>query len=61
VYFPKNQLMQIILAVLAALVGYSRMYLSQHFLEDVVAGACLGIFCFAVVFFIKGMVSKKAV
>ena len=60
-YFSKNRLTQIILAVLAALVGYSRMYLSQHFLEDVVAGACLGIFCFAVVFFIKGMASKKAV
>lgn len=61
VYFSKNRLTQIILAFLAALVGYSRMYLSQHFLEDVVSGACLGIFCFAVVFFIKGMASKKAV
>ena len=61
VYFAKNRLMQVILAVLAALVGYSRMYLSQHFLEDVVAGASLGIFCFMVVFFVKGVVSKKPV
>ena len=61
VYFSKNRLMQVTLALLAGLVGYSRMYLSQHFLEDVVAGAGLGLFCFVVVFFIKGMVSKKAV
>ena len=30
---------------IAFLVGYSRMYLSQHFLVDVVAGAGLGIIC----------------
>lgn len=35
-----------ILFFMAALfVGYSRMYLSQHFLVDVVAGAGLGIIC----------------
>lgn len=59
VYFSKNRLIQVILAVLAGLVGYSRMYLSQHFLEDIVAGASLGLFCFMLVFFLKGMVSKK--
>ncbi|NRA12152.1 MAG: phosphatase PAP2 family protein, partial [Crocinitomicaceae bacterium] len=58
-YFSKNRFVQILLAALAALVGYSRMYLSQHFLEDVVAGASLGLFCFIVVFFIKGMLSKE--
>lgn len=29
--------------VLAALTAYSRMYLSQHFLEDVIAGSALGV------------------
>ncbi|MFT6245697.1 MAG: membrane-associated phospholipid phosphatase [Salibacteraceae bacterium] len=61
VYFSKNRLIQVILAVLAGLVGYSRMYLSQHFLEDVVAGAGLGIFCFVAVFFIKGILTKKLI
>ncbi len=35
-------LVQFLMFIIAALVGYSRIYLSQHFLEDVVAGAFLG-------------------
>jgi len=31
------------LLLLAALVGYSRMYLSQHFFEDVTAGSAIGV------------------
>lgn len=38
--------LQIFFAVCAGLVGYSRMYLSQHFLEDVFAGLLLGSFIF---------------
>lgn len=40
--FPgkKNQLL---FFLLAALVAYSRIYLSQHFIEDVAAGTCVGI------------------
>lgn len=33
-----------ILPLLALLVGYSRVYLAQHFLTDVCAGICIGIF-----------------
>lgn len=58
VFYAKNKLMQIVLALMAVLVGYSRMYLSQHFLEDVVAGACLGILSFGIVFFIRGRLLK---
>lgn len=36
--------LQIFFALCAGLVGYSRMYLSQHFLEDVMAGILLGTF-----------------
>jgi membrane-associated phospholipid phosphatase len=38
--------LQIVFALCAGLVGYSRMYLSQHFLEDVFAGLLLGAFIF---------------
>ena len=38
-----NQLLKFIYFLIAMLVAYSRMYLSQHFLEDVFAGAIIGI------------------
>lgn len=44
-YFSGKPKMQVLMAFIAALVGYSRIYLSQHFLEDVLAGMLLGSFC----------------
>jgi membrane-associated phospholipid phosphatase len=38
----KNRLASILLLAIALLVGYSRIYLLQHFLIDVVAGAFIG-------------------
>ncbi len=43
-YFAKNKIWTLVLLVLAMLVGYSRMYMSQHFFEDVTAGSALGVF-----------------
>ena len=34
----------VILIILAGLAGYSRVYLSQHFLTDILGGICIGIF-----------------
>lgn len=34
----------VILAILAGLLAYSRVYLSQHFTEDILAGAAVGLF-----------------
>ena len=45
--------------LIAALVGYSRMYLSQHFLVDVVAGAGLGIVCAALAFVLTSKLPWK--
>ncbi|UTW65613.1 phosphatase PAP2 family protein [bacterium SCSIO 12643] len=39
----KNTKFDFLLILIAVLVGYSRMYLSQHFLIDVFAGSILGI------------------
>lgn len=58
-FFAKNQLMQIILALTAVLIGYSRMHLSQHFLEDVVTGAIVGLLAFVIVFVLSSLVHKK--
>lgn len=41
---PTTGLIQILLFVLAALGGYSRIYLSQHFAMDVFGGILVGIF-----------------
>jgi membrane-associated phospholipid phosphatase len=43
-YVIKNKLWGVALLLLAMLVGYSRMYLSQHFFEDVTAGSAIGVF-----------------
>ena len=43
VYLTKNKKWGILLLVVAAAIGYSRMYLSQHFFEDVTAGSVLGV------------------
>ena len=41
----RNKFLSLLFFVTALLVGYSRMYLNQHFLVDVVAGAGFGVFC----------------
>jgi len=40
----KRKSLQIVLAVLAILVGYSRIYLFMHFSLDVCVGLCIGVF-----------------
>ena len=42
--FTKKSWLQFTALSTAVLIGYSRLYLSQHFLPDVVAGAVVGIF-----------------
>lgn len=45
-----NRLWRIVVLILACLVGYSRIYLSQHFPLDVWAGAMIGTFSGVIVF-----------
>jgi membrane-associated phospholipid phosphatase len=42
-YFSKNSRWGIVYLIIAILVGYSRMYLSEHFFEDVIAGSVIGV------------------
>jgi membrane-associated phospholipid phosphatase len=42
-YWCKDKFWGLPLLFLAILVGYSRMYLSQHFFEDVTAGSAIGV------------------
>jgi len=41
--FTKDRRLKIVCLLCAVLVGYSRIYLGQHFLGDVLMGSCLGI------------------
>ncbi|MCK4921460.1 MAG: phosphatase PAP2 family protein, partial [Bacteroidales bacterium] len=42
--FVKNQWYKSSLLLFATLIGYSRIYLGQHFPADVIAGSVIGIF-----------------
>lgn len=50
---------QIACATMALLAGYSRIYLSQHFLEDVVAGATIGVTCYIITFLVVRIIPFK--
>lgn len=41
----KHKLLQIALLCIGLIVAYSRVYLSQHFIQDILGGAVLGTFC----------------
>ncbi len=54
VLFQKTKSWQLPILLFAAMVGYSRIYLSQHFLGDVIVGAVIGtvfgVFCSWIIF-----------
>jgi len=56
-YWCKNKFWGLPLLLVAILVGYSRMYLSEHFFEDVTAGSAVGVF--VTVFLIGWMANWK--
>lgn len=41
----KNKAWGLLFAFIAIITAYSRVYLAQHFFEDVYAGACIGVVC----------------
>jgi membrane-associated phospholipid phosphatase len=45
-YVGKKKYLQILFALIAFFVGYSRVYLSQHFLQDALGGAIIGLLSF---------------
>lgn len=54
-FHSKNKILQFVFFALALLVGYSRMYLMQHFLTDVIAGSIIGVVC---VYFSNFVINK---
>jgi len=54
-----NRLMSVLAFTLAFLIGISRIYLGQHFLEDVMAGAALGTLSAVAMGYAYGQVKKS--
>jgi membrane-associated phospholipid phosphatase len=48
----ENKTCKFLLFILAFIVGYSRIYLSQHFLQDVYAGSLIGVTTSFIVFYL---------
>lgn len=46
----KNKRWGALFAFIAILTAYSRVYLAQHFFEDIYAGACIGVACTLIIY-----------
>jgi len=55
----KNNTLKFALFIMAALVAYSRVYISQHFLMDITAGSVIGVTIMALIFVWFEMFNKK--
>jgi membrane-associated phospholipid phosphatase len=42
-FYTKNNFLKVIYFLIAFLIAYSRMYLSEHFLKDVYTGSIIGV------------------
>jgi len=56
-YLVKNKGWSVLLILYGVMVGFSRIYLSEHFFEDVVGGSVLGVFL--AIFWIRFLDSRK--
>ncbi len=56
-YWCRNKFWGLPLLLLAMFIGYSRMYLSEHFFEDVIAGSVIGVII--TVFLIRRLDSRR--
>ena len=55
----KNKLLKFVFFAMAILVGYSRIYLSQHFFEDVYAGSIIGVVITIIVYISISKINKR--
>jgi membrane-associated phospholipid phosphatase len=51
-FISKNKIVGVVCLITALLVGYSRIYLLQHFLVDVAAGAIIGCLCTCIIWYL---------
>ena len=56
----ENKLLKFALFIIALLAGYSRIYLSQHFFEDVYAGSLIGVTVSGIIYYFIDKIKKDA-
>ncbi|HSH66689.1 MAG TPA: phosphatase PAP2 family protein [Bacteroidia bacterium] len=56
----KNKILKFAFFFIALLAGYSRIYLSQHFFEDVYVGSIIGVSITGIVFYYISLINKGA-
>ncbi len=54
----ENKILKLIFFTIAGLVGYSRIYLSQHFFEDVYAGSIVGVVFTLLVYYLMTKIKR---
>lgn len=60
-FMSMNKSFGFLFFIIAALIGFSRIYLSQHFMDDVVVGSLVGVFfALLVYYFFEKRVSKPS-
>jgi membrane-associated phospholipid phosphatase len=55
----QNKGLQIFFLIAALIAAFSRVYLSQHFLSDVLAGSAIGMFSASIIFLLMNKLSGK--
>jgi membrane-associated phospholipid phosphatase len=58
-FFTKNKILKLLCFVMACLIAYSRVYLSQHFLIDAVAGSAIGIIVVLIYYYFHLRINGK--
>lgn len=56
----KNKILKFVFFLTALLAGYSRIYLSQHFFEDVYAGSLIGVSISGLTYYVINTMQKNA-
>lgn len=52
IYFSTRKLLQVFFVFMAIVFAFTRVYLSQHFFEDILAGSIVGVLCSIVIWLI---------
>lgn len=55
----KNRWLKVLFLIIAMLVGYSRMYLSQHFMIDITFGSLIGVISAIIIYSFMGRYNNE--